>query len=53
MGERMRRAGMGWIDVDGSRIGKVRVTEGRIVGFKYMVCFKIQCACCVVLILSV
>jgi hypothetical protein len=53
MGERMRRAGMGWIDVDGSRMGKVQVTEGCIVGFKYMVCFKIQCACCVVLILSV
>lgn len=32
IGERMRRAGMGWIDVDGSRIGKVQVTEWCIVG---------------------
>jgi hypothetical protein len=37
---------MGWIDVDGSRMGKVQVTEWCIVGFKYMVCFKIRCACC-------
>jgi len=44
---------MGWIDVDGSRIGKVQVTEGCTVGFKYMVYFKIQYACCVVFILSV
>ena len=37
----MRKAGMGWIDVDGNRMRKVQVTEGYIIGFKYMVYFKI------------
>lgn len=37
----MQRAGLGWIDMDGRRMGKVQVTEGYIVRFKYMVYFKI------------
>lgn len=44
---------MGWIDMNGSRIGKVQVTEECMVGFKYMVYFKVRSACCAVLIFSV
>ena len=32
---------MSWIDVDGNRMGEVQVTEEYVIGFKYVVYFKI------------